>query len=149
MNKTRSVSGFTLLEAVVALTIFSMSSVAIYSWYGTTLLGLIHVQERTRANAFADNLESYLRSLQLKRETAGEYRANGYRADWSARLVEPKKDNVNIAGITGYYAVGLYDVKISIYRDDSKQLVEELETRLVGYEDVRVPDFFEEFGVER
>ena len=137
--KVRSVRGFSLLEAVVALSIFSASTVALYSWYGTVMLGLARADEHLHAAEFYRNFESHLAMQNLTSESVGEYAANGMTAYWTASLVEPKHEGRNIAGQMGYYRIGLYRVDAELFRDDVDVPVERISTRLVGYERVRVP----------
>ena len=132
--------GFTLLEAIVALSMFSAGSMALYGWYSTVMIGLVRAEEQLEVAEFMRNVDAYLGTLNLQGEVDGSYAANGFTADWSATLVEPKKEGTNIAGQIGYYRIGLYNVDIDVFRDDTGARVENLTTRLVGYEGVRVPN---------
>ena len=131
--------GFTLLEAIVAITIFSAASVALYSWYGTVMIGLIRAQEHIESVEFYENLDSHLETLNLTEESTGQYSADGYTALWRASLLEPKKDGVNIGGAQGYYQIGLYHLEIELFREEVDEPIDRITTRLVGYEGVRVP----------
>lgn len=136
MNRTK---GFTLLEAIVALTIFSTSSMALYSWYSTSMYGLMRASERLQTVEFMRNVESELRRLNLTEASKGEVTGKDFVARWEATLVEKKKDGKNAGGQMGYYRLGLYEVSIELYRVDDDQLIDEYSTRLVGYEGVRIP----------
>ncbi len=131
--------GFTLLEAIVALTIFSSASVALYSWYGTIMIGLVRAEERLELSEFSQNVDAHLSTLNLQSESTGVYSSNGYSARWQATLVEPKHEGRNLGGQLGYYRLGLYQLEIVIVDDDSEKALDTLVTRLVGYEGVRVP----------
>jgi general secretion pathway protein I len=131
--------GFTLLEAVVAIAIFSTSSVALYGWYATVLIGLVRANEQISVTEFSHNLDAHLSGINLTDEGSGQYSANGLTAFWDARLIEPKKDNRNIGGQIGYYRIGLYGLDIKIHREQSETPIDEFSTRLVCYEGVRVP----------
>ncbi len=69
--------GFTLLEAIVALTIFSSASVALYSWYGTIMIGLVRAEERLELSEFSQNVDAHLSTLNLQSESTGVYSSNG------------------------------------------------------------------------
>ncbi len=131
--------GFSLLEAIVALTIFSSASVALYSWYGTIMIGLVRAEERLELTEFSRNVDAYLTTLNLQSESTGVYSANGYSAHWQAALLEPKQEGRNLGGQLGYYRLGLYELKIVIVEDSAGKELDTLVTRVAGYEGVRVP----------
>ena len=135
----RAELGFSLLEAIVALTIFSSASVALYSWYGTIMIGVVQAEERLELTEFSRNVDAYLSTLNLLSESAGVYSANGYSARWQAALLEPKHEGRNLGGQLGYYRLGLYELKVVIVDDSAGEELDTLVTRVVGYEGVRVP----------
>lgn len=135
----RKLSGFTLLEAIVALAILSSGTIALYSWYSTVLLGLNAAEERLQVVEFSRNVEAHLSTLNLQSESSGDYRSNGFSAKWSAQLVEPKKDGKTLSGGPGYYQLGLYDLSIDIVREADSVVVGEMKTRLAGHTGVRIP----------
>ena len=131
--------GFSLLEAVVAITIFATSSIALYGWYSASMIGLIRAEERLKGELFLNNLDAYLSAINLQQETSGVYVANGFRADWVATLTEPQKEGRTKAGVIGYHQIGLYDVKIDVYSASSDRRIASQVTRLVGFTPVRLP----------
>ena len=72
-------------------------------------------------------------------ETDGTYTVNGLTAEWSAKLVEEKREGKTLAGSLGYYRFGLYDVKAEVYRVGEGLQLDTFYTRLVGFEGVRLP----------
>ena len=129
--------GFTLLEAIVSLSILSSALVASYGWYSTITIGLIRAQERMEVLQFSKNFDSYLSTTNLVEETAGKYSSNGIYANWTSRLVEEKKDGTTLVGGLGDYRFGLYEVTAEVFFDESETSVDTISTRLVGYEAVR------------
>ena len=129
----------TLLEAVVALAILSAGLTAVFSWYGTLLVGLKRAEERLEVVQFSKNFESYLSTLNLSNEVDNVYVANGLSANWSAKLVEGKKEGKTLAGGLGHYRFGLYTVTAEIYRIGEDAQIGTLSTRIVGYEGLRLP----------
>jgi len=129
--------GFTLLEAIVALVILATSSVSIYLWLGTSLDSLGRVNKTIAMAQLTDDLDAYFRTLKLEGETSRTFKLNGYQIDWSARLVEPKRVGLHGSGATSDYELGLYDVDVSISRNQS--VVGSFETRLVSYKYIPPP----------
>ena len=124
--------GFSLLEAIVALTILSTSSIALYSWLGTSLNVLERVDEVYEVSEVLRNFEAHLSSMNLQSETTESYRINGYEVRWQARLLEPKqRARAGVDG-SGKFDIGLYGIEGKIY--DGSKLIGEFSTRLVGYQ---------------
>ena len=143
--KRRS-KGFTLLEAIVALTILSMSLSALYSWYSVSLMGLIRSEEKLKVVEFMHEVDAYLVTLNLTGESTGEFTSNKMQARWQAQLLEPQTDGKNAGGQMGYYRFGLYAVDVEVFSIETGALLDQFTTRLVGYEGVRVPALSEEFS---
>ncbi len=123
--------GFTLLEAVVALTILSTSGLAIYSWLGTSLDGLRRVNNVVATRVLADDLQAYFRTVTIESEQRRSVVLNGYDIEWQATLLEPERVGRFGTGVPNGFRIGLYRVDIAIFRDGSE--IGSYETRLVGY----------------
>ena len=128
-------TGFSLLEAIVALTILATSGIALFSWFSVTYDGLIRLQDIQERHQLMDDLHAYFSTLNIQQETSQRMAVNGYVVDWRSQLVEPKQMGRSSAGALGNFDLGLYDVDIVINKDD--RFIGEYETRLVGYESVR------------
>ena len=125
------IKGFTLLESVVALVILSTSSVAMYSWLITSLDGLRRVDDIVAFKQISDNLDAYFRSLSIPSETDQSLMLNGYKVDWSARLVEPKQVGRHSSGAVSAYEIGLYQVDVRVSNSDRQ--IGSYRTRVVSY----------------
>ena len=133
--KTVEQQGFSLLEAIVALTVLATSGVAVFSWFSVTYDGLIRLQEVQARHQLMDDLHAYFSTLNVRSESKQQMRLNGYDVLWQAKLVEPKRVGRGLAGGVSNFDLGLYSVSISISQDH--HLIGEYETRLVGYQKVR------------
>lgn len=133
--KCKTASGFTLLEAVVALVILSTSGMALYGWLNTSLSGLNRVQDTVELRQVMEELDSYFATLNIQAEVQRDMRVNEYDISWQAILVEPGQPGRSGAGTLGRYELGLYDVAVQVYK--GQRAVGEYRTRLVGYRRVR------------
>jgi general secretion pathway protein I len=131
----QSVRGFTLLEAIVALVIFTMGALALYGWLSTNVIALGRIraqQEQERVQASALDL---VRRGNPMLEPEGQRLAGDLRVTWRAKLVEPAKPAVSQSGVPGLFAVGLYALDVRIERDGAE--LQQFEVRQVGWKQIR------------
>ena len=134
--KVRRQKGFSLLEAIVALTILASSGVALFSWFSVTYDGLIRLQEVQARHQLMDDLHAYFSTLNIQEETTQRMRVNGFDVTRKAELLEPKQTGRGLTGGLSNFDLGLYDVDIEIGIE--KRIVGRYQTRLVGYRRVRI-----------
>ena len=133
----RRTVGFTLVEMVVALTIFAAAGMALYGLLSTNLITLTRVQDvNAQAPAVRDALQR-LKGVNPWQQAEGGFETNGFEVAWQARLVEPMRQSQTALGVPGPFKVGLYDVEFEL-RQEGKA-IGAWYTRQVGYEDMRVP----------
>ena len=131
----RRVQGFTLLEAIVAMVVFSLGAFALYGWLATNTITLARIkaqQEQERAMASALDL---IRRSNPMLQPSGFREAGDLLVRWEAKLVEPAKPAVSQSGTPGLYAVGLYTLDVRITRGRSE--LQRFEVRQVGWRQVR------------
>lgn len=134
VNLTKS-RGFTLLEAIVALAIFSMTAIGIYSWINTNLITLNRLAEVAATEQVLNSSMERLKLVDMSKETSGRFNVNSYWVEWNADLLEPWKNGVTAAGAIGLYDLGLFKVKLTFTKDD--RVVGDYEYRHAAYKQVR------------
>ena len=142
MNRISKNSGFSLLEAIVAITIFSLSSGAVFAWINSQLLSLERVEDHARINRAVEQSLASLQSVNPMENPSGQQGIGTYEMSWRAQAIEDPRDNVNRYGFKGLYQVGLYRLDIEI-RYQGEPLTR-YQTNQVGFRQVRRPGSFDE-----
>ena len=127
--------GFTLLEAVVALTIFSAGALTLYGLFNTNLIALQRVRAVSAHLPAAQRAVAYLSAVNPYRQENGRLAFDDYEIVWSARLLEPARQGQNAYGRVGHYEVGLYRIEFTV--SERGRPVGTYRLRLIGYEKVR------------
>ena len=128
-------TGFTLLEAIVALTIFSAGALTLYGLFNTNLIALQRVRDVTSHLPAAWRAVTHLSAIDPRHQPEGRVEFDDYSVVWSARLLEPVRQGQNGYGRMGHYEIGLYRVEFTLSEFDRS--IGTYRLRLIGYEQVR------------
>lgn len=126
--------GFTLLEAIVALVVFSMGAFALYAWLSTGVITLERINARREA---AELRLSALDMMQLVNPMAqpdGRRTVGGLEVRWRASEVAPAKSGVTQIGLPTLFQVGLYEMDVRVLVRSRE--VDRFKVRQVGYRQV-------------
>lgn len=127
-------AGFTLLESLVALTIFAAGGMALYSLFNTNLIALNRTADVSRQVAVVRNAMDYLSSINPHVTPEGEVELGGVGVTWTSELVEPIRRGQSATGGRGPFDLGLYEVEF-VVADDGRSLGT-WRMRVAGYEKV-------------
>ena len=127
--------GFTLLETLVALVIFTGAAMALYGLFNTNLATLVRAHDVSRQLPAARHAVEYLSSINPREGDAGSFAFDGVDVAWSAKLLQPLRQSQSVTGARGLYEVGLYEVEFVV--SEGGRPMGTWQMRLVGYEKVR------------
>lgn len=131
-------AGFTLLEAIVAMVVFTMGAFALYGWLSTNTITLNRVRDRQQVEqALHSSLDLIRRSNPMK-TPSGKREVGDLEVSWSSVPLEPPRPNVDQSGSPGIFMVGLYEVDVRVLRDDRE--LQAFKVRQVGWNQVRAMD---------
>lgn len=133
-----TVAGFTLLEAIVALVVFTMGALALYGWLSTNTITLMRIRDRQQVEqALLSSLDLIRRSNPMK-TPSGRREVGDLVVSWSSTPLEPPRPNVDQSGSPAIYMVGLYEVDVRVLRDQRE--LQTFRVRQVGWDQVRAVD---------
>lgn len=127
-------SGFTLLEAIVALVIFSMGALALYAWLSANVIALARVQDRKEAVSLVNSALDAVRRINPMQTPRGSRKIGEVTFSWEAKPVEPPRTAVTQLGLPTIFQVGLFSVDVRISRAGKE--VDRFQVRELGYKQV-------------
>ena len=123
--------GFSLLEAIVALTLVATVGLAVFSWINSLLMTVEKIETRGVKDSITRSVVEYLADINMMDAPEGDVQLGGYQLQWVSQLVEPiKKGKAGVAGVTEF-KVGLYDVTVTVEKQG--EFVTEFDLRQVGF----------------
>ena len=130
----RAQTGFTLLEAIVALVVFTMGALALYGWLSTNIITLDRIRARQQLELTMHSALDLIRRTNPMDTPVGERQVGDLKVSWISALLEPAKPNVVQSGRPGIFVVGLYEVSVRVSRNG--QLLQTFQVRQVGWKQV-------------
>lgn len=129
-------SGFSLLEAVVAMVLISGAGAALFSWINTELGSVARLQEsNARAEALANVLE-LMQTVNPMLTPEGTRSFAAYSLSWKSNAVTDVQDGVSYPVGISLYQLAMYDTRVNINNRDGT-LWFDFSLRQVGYKKVR------------
>lgn len=110
--------GFSLLEAIVALTVFSICALALYGWLAVNIDALGRVDARIASVRDGRVALAVLESVNPMAEPEGERNLPGNTVvRWTSNEIVGRKPGVNPAGTPLIFDLGLYELDVHVHRD--------------------------------
>ena len=137
LGHSRRQQGFTLLETMVALVIFTGAAMALYGLFNTNLIALVRAHDVSRQMPAVRHAIEYLSSINPRETDAGQFEFDGVKVVWSAALLQPVRQSQNMTGGRGYFEVGLYEIEFVM--SERGRPLGTYQMRVVGHKKVREP----------
>ena len=128
-------AGFTLLEAIVALVVFTVGALALYGWLSTNMITLSRIRDRQQVEEAMHSALDMVRRTNPMETPSGQRQAGNLLVSWVSVPIQPARPNVTRSGEAGIFSVGLYDATVRVLRDG--QELDVFHVRQVGWKQVR------------
>jgi len=135
-------SGFTLLEAIVALTLLGLALVPMMSFISESTNQLARIADSNERSFATQAAVALLDPVNPMEDPRGEESlGHDLIVRWSSKLTVPSNEGSQIGmGLNGF-RVGFYDVRVSLIRHSSGPWFE-IDMRKVGYQKININPLF-------
>ena len=133
--------GFTLLEAMVALTIAALTIIPLYEWINRSLVALTRVSEVTHEAEIKLSAIAVLSRANPMEEADGTADIGAYRLRWKSTPLADPVDNAAYPRGIGLFQVALYSLHAEVLRAGTRWF--EFDVQQIGFKRVRTPQVFQ------
>ncbi|MBS0381169.1 MAG: hypothetical protein JSR56_01945 [Proteobacteria bacterium] len=127
-----------LLEAIVALVIFSLVAVSLYAWQSTNVQAIQRAEAHARSNAATRSALAVLADVNPMLTPKGERPMGADTVHWDATAVRPVRNGVTAVGLPSLFDLGLYEMHVQV--TDANGVIAAFVVRQAGYKQVRQMD---------
>jgi len=127
--------GFSLLEAILALTIMSTCLLALYAWLSTSTLSLNRANAHALALQDARAAKALVDTINPMTTPEGVRELPPLHIRWNATPVSERRFGMTVSGTANQFDFMLYEIEVEVLRDE--QLVHTFTTRKTGWEIAR------------
>lgn len=130
--------GFTLLEAVVAMTLFSMASIALMGWLSVNLNAIARAEAHTAALADARAGLAVMETINPLLEPRGERTLPQLTVRWQSTPIVERRPGKGPSGGTTIFDLALFELTVEVLRVGRP--AQQFTLRRAGWEAVRPVD---------
>lgn len=135
MNRPRRQSGFSLLEAIVAMVVMATAMMALYAWLSSSTIALTRSQAQARALDDARSALALVETINPMQEPDGRRQLGQITVSWHATEVAPRRSGRTRAGMPSLFEVALYEMEVTVGRSGDPPRT--FSFRRAGWEAVR------------
>jgi general secretion pathway protein I len=134
-GRRKSIAGFTLLEAILALALVAIAVMPLYGFFSRSLDGLYRAATVNRESEVSLSAIAFLTGLNPMERPEGESPLGAYRLRWRSQELVPATDITSYPRGLGLYQAALYEVTGELF--EGQRVRTTVTIRLVGFKRVR------------
>lgn len=138
-NPKNLMAGFSLLEAIVAITMVATFGLAIFSWINGLLVSVNKIERNYQKDSISRNAAEYISDLNIMSAPNGIKQLGPYELTWNSDLIEPIREGKSTTGSKNDFLVGLYQTEVKIEKNN--EFIGSIKLRLVGHKGEISPIF--------
>jgi len=135
-RKFKHQQGFSLLEAIVALALISLTGIAIFSWLNQSLGNLANLNRQQTQTQLVENALSYIQTINPMKSPNGSSQLGSLQLIWQSQLIENPNRSVVRVGFFTNYQVGLYLMDVTLKQPNLPAY--SFSVRQVGYRELNL-----------
>lgn len=109
----RCSSGFTLLEAIVALVLLTTAGLALFSWMNASFDGLNRIEQSNARAAAELNALEFMKTVNPMERPDGQIKLGQVDVKWRARQLSQPVQNRTDTRDPGPFSVAMYEVELT------------------------------------
>lgn len=135
-HRKRKQSGFTLIEAIVALVLVGTTGMALFGWINSNIITLNRVQEINAENVATVNAVEYMNNINPMISPEGQANLDSCRLSWKAEASAESRDGAGYPYGVSLYQLNMYQTSVIVQKPDG-QFWFDFTLQQVGYKKVR------------
>lgn len=125
------ISGFTLLEAIVAMVIMATSLLTLYAWLGSTTIAVGRAQATVEGLRDGEAALAHIEGINPMQTPNGEHKIDSLSIRWASTPMTEIRTGVTGAGSPAPYQFVLYQVSVRTLRNG--KITQSFEVRRLGW----------------
>ncbi len=123
--------GFSLLEAIVAMVLISLTGMAVFQWLNQSLANLTVLERQQSSTLITQNALAYIKTVNPMQTPKGSVQLGNTQLEWTSELLEPITTGVTQKSTLTHYSFGLYLLQVNVIQNNHPPY--QFSVRQVGY----------------
>lgn len=136
MKQRRKQSGFTLMEAIVALVLLATTGMALFSWINSNVITLHRVQTSNAQDEATLNALQYINSVNPMTQPQGQADLGSYQLKWTTEQLTEPRDGAGYPTGISLYQLAMYKTRVDVQHTGGAPWFD-FSLQQVGYRRVR------------
>lgn len=134
-NTARNQGGFSLLEAIVAMTIMATSLLALYAWLATNTVSINRADSAIRSLEDSRSALAVVETINPMAEPSGSRLIRPLEVRWKSKPLTDVRHGMSVSGMATQFDFQLFQMEVEVFRDGKQ--VRDFTLRRAGWKAAR------------